>query len=244
MTWFKVDDTLAFHHKTAKAGNAAMGLWVRAGSWCAAHLTDGFVPEHMVQLLGTTAQASKLIKAGLWEEAEGGYVFHEWNEDGRQPRGTSVRESRKKSAERQAAWRANHKQKPQLSVVSNGVTDPLVTALVTQVSPLPRPDPTRPVEKKKTSSSSARGTRLPDDWQPSKALIDWWRTEFSHVDGKLETAKFRDFWHSKAGPGARKIDWDLTWKNWIRNATERSPASSRRRGPQVYVTADGMEIER
>lgn len=33
MSWFKVDDHLAFHRKTLAAGNEAMGLWVRAGSW-------------------------------------------------------------------------------------------------------------------------------------------------------------------------------------------------------------------
>lgn len=30
MVWFLVDDNLAFHDKVTKAGNAAMGAWVRA----------------------------------------------------------------------------------------------------------------------------------------------------------------------------------------------------------------------
>ena len=33
--WFKVDDNLALHPKVLGAGNAAMGMWVRAGSWSA-----------------------------------------------------------------------------------------------------------------------------------------------------------------------------------------------------------------
>lgn len=85
MTWFKVDDTLAFHHKTVSAGNAAMGLWVRAGSWCAQQLTDGFVPTSIAATLGTPPQISRLVKVGLWEVSEGGYSFHGWGEEGRQP---------------------------------------------------------------------------------------------------------------------------------------------------------------
>lgn len=85
MTWFKVDDTLAFHHKTVAAGNAAMGLWVRAGSWCAQHLTDGFIPASIAATLGTPAQISRLVKVGLWEVTESGFCFHQWGQEGRQP---------------------------------------------------------------------------------------------------------------------------------------------------------------
>ena len=51
MSWFKVDDQLAFNAKVVAAGNEAMGLWVRAGSWSAAQLTDGFIPEHMANAM-------------------------------------------------------------------------------------------------------------------------------------------------------------------------------------------------
>lgn len=97
MPWFKVDDDLAFHHKTVAAGNAAMGLWVRAGSWSAQTLTDGFIPNHMVATLGNTAQARKLVEAGLWTKAAAGYTFHEWAD--RQP--TRVETEQKRSAARE-----------------------------------------------------------------------------------------------------------------------------------------------
>lgn len=80
MVWFNVDDNLAFHRKTIQAGNAAMGLWVRAGSWCTQTLTDGYVPTAMARSLGTPAQAKALVESGLWLTAEGGYRFHEWNQ--------------------------------------------------------------------------------------------------------------------------------------------------------------------
>lgn len=66
-----------------------------------------------------------------------------------------------------------------------------------------------------------RGSRLPDDWQP--------RVE----DGtdELELAKFRDHW--KAAPGQRgvKLDWDATWRNWLRRAAESKPKQQSRETP-------------
>ncbi|MCW2785218.1 MAG: hypothetical protein JWP74_1735 [Marmoricola sp.] len=107
MPWFKIDDNLGFHHKVIAAGNPAMGLWVRAGSICAQQLTDGFVPDHMVNALGTKAQAAKLIETGLWDAAEGGYRFHGWAE--RQPSKADVEAERAAAANRMREFRAKKK---------------------------------------------------------------------------------------------------------------------------------------
>src|SRR5690349_16629236 len=65
------------------ASLAAMGLWAIAGSWSSNHLTDGFIPDHMVVALarGQVDLADELVVAGLWERAKGGYRFHEWEAD-------------------------------------------------------------------------------------------------------------------------------------------------------------------
>lgn len=107
--WFKVDDTLALHTKTAAAGNAAMGLWVRAGSWSMQQLTDGFIPRHIVGVLGTAAQANKLVEVGLWERLPSGYAFHEW--DNRQPSRVQVEADRQAATERQRRAREAAREK-------------------------------------------------------------------------------------------------------------------------------------
>ena len=38
---------------------------------------------------------------------------------------------------------------------------------------------------------------------------------FPHLDLKLETHAFRDYWTSKA---KMMKDWDAAWRNWIRMA--------------------------
>ena len=97
MSWFKVDDQLAFNAKVMLAGNSAMGLWVRAGSWSSAQLTGGFIPAHMANAMANAmanpCDADALVMAGLWDEAEGGYQFHDWADF--QPDAEAEKEKRK-----------------------------------------------------------------------------------------------------------------------------------------------------
>lgn len=113
MPWFKVDDTLALHTKTVMAGNAAMGLWVRAGSWSMQTLSDGFIPDPIVTQLGTVAQAKTLVEVGLWDRLPTGYAFHEW--DQRQPTKAQVHGEREATAKRQKEWRERRKKEAKKS---------------------------------------------------------------------------------------------------------------------------------
>lgn len=114
MPWFKVDDTLAFHAKTVAAGNAAMGLWVRAGAWSMQTLSDGFVPTQIVRQIGTRSEAKRLVDADLWTEKDDGYMFHEWTQ--RQPTRAKVQSDREANAERLRKWREDKKRKGETDV--------------------------------------------------------------------------------------------------------------------------------
>ncbi|OUD03349.1 hypothetical protein [Streptomyces swartbergensis] len=117
MPWFRIDDKAHSHPKLIKAGNAALGLWLRCGSYAAQHLTDGIVPGVVAELYGTKPQAAKLIKAGLWHEhghncpdgcpnpAPGDYVFHDFLEDGRNTSRARAEAERKKARDRQSKHR-------------------------------------------------------------------------------------------------------------------------------------------
>lgn len=103
MVWFVVDDSMAMHPKIIAAGNAAIGLWTRCGSWCAQTLSDGFVPRSIARSFGTIGQCKALVKAGLWIEVEGGYQFHQWSE--RQQTKSDVEAKRKADRARKAEQR-------------------------------------------------------------------------------------------------------------------------------------------
>lgn len=103
MPWFAVEDTLAFHRKTLTAGNAAMGLWVRAGSWSMQILTDGEIPHDVARTLGSAAEAKRLVAAGLWIPKDDGYEFHEWSD--RQRSRVKVAADREATRRRQEKFR-------------------------------------------------------------------------------------------------------------------------------------------
>jgi hypothetical protein len=79
VTWFKVDDGFWSHPKTLALSPNAVALWVRAGSYCGKHLTDGYVAESILPMLqGTRPDAAELVRSGLWEPLGDGWVFHDW----------------------------------------------------------------------------------------------------------------------------------------------------------------------
>jgi hypothetical protein len=80
-----------------------------------------------------------------------------------------------------------------------------------------------PTPSSNSKESGARGSRLPEGWEPSRDLVAQMRSECPHVDLRSEHAKFTDYWAAVPGAKGRKADWDATWRNWIRRASENAP---------------------
>lgn len=302
MTWFKVDDGLHAHKKAARAGVAAMGLWVLAGSWCADQLTDGFIPDYIAARLDPDYQehGARLVAAGLWEageDADGdkGWQFHDWGDEGRQPTAESVKAKQQEARDRMARLRAARK-------ANNAANSAPVRANASRTPdtgndvPIPsqdvranntstfaegaqevrsaRPGPTRPgpsvvltelqpedqnllpptslsaddgaipgtdvVVVDKSASKSGRGTRLPEGWLPSETARGWTLAEYPGVDARTELIKFTNYWLSKTGRDATKVNWDRTWQNWIITAAERSGI---RRGQPAGTPTKGTDAK-
>ena len=80
--------------------------------------------------------------------------------------------------------------------------------------------------------AEARASRLPADWALPEQWLIWTRTErtdwpIPYVRGVAD--QFRDYWVAKPGKDGTKLDWEATWRNWIR----------REKGPQVARAAGG-----
>lgn len=83
---------------------------------------------------------------------------------------------------------------------------------------------TQPEEPKKPQRAK-RGHRLPDDWTPSLRDRLWATAVFEITDEQVqhEADKFRAYWHSMPDPKGRKLDWSLTWQNWLYNCKPALP---------------------
>ncbi len=236
MPWFNVDDGFAFHRKTVRAGNAATGLWVRAGSWCAKELTDGFVPDHMVPTMGTVKQAERLVMAGLWvrDDEREGFQFHEYAEDGRNLTREVVLKKREQAAEKKRKQRegngaksANAQAEESCPEGTDGGVPGGVPGGVNASPPLPSPPSSPNGEEPSLRSGGARkraaparkATRIPDDFTADADMIEWARANTPSV-GRTETALFVDYW-KQATRNAEKRDWRAAWQVWMRKEQKR-----------------------
>lgn len=103
-----------------------------------------------------------------------------------------------------------------------------------------------------SGNSTARGSRLPDGWRPDEAGRALASELLGNSGARAELEKFTDFWRAKAGADGRKLDWNATWRNWVRRAAERSPAQARaspRSGrfsddPYVNALAEAVDHDR
>ncbi|WP_159041451.1 hypothetical protein [Streptomyces sp. WM4235] len=73
-TYVKVHDGLPDHPKIIKAGGEAAWMYVCGLAYASRQLTDGAIPKHLVRRLtdgsNPEANASALLRVGLWHEAE------------------------------------------------------------------------------------------------------------------------------------------------------------------------------
>jgi len=243
MSWARIDDRLFGHPKVLAAGMEAMGLWVQCLAYSVAQLTDGFVPSAVVH--GLVSRRSRLpdalVKAGLWERDEtlNGWWIHDYRDFN--PSRTEVlqeRENKRKAGVEGARKRWSKGSEtdgrtdgschaPAIGSSDAPVPIPSRPDLEKEISPPshlpsvgapPSGGPAQPTSKKAPKASTARGTRLPEDWAPSLQVIAWAKAK--GVDHRPAAEAFIDHWLASAGPKANKVNWNAAFRGWLRRDIE------------------------
>ncbi len=70
--------------------------------------------------------------------------------------------------------------------------------------------------QKESRAPRSQGSRLPPGWFPSEPLKAWAVKERADLDVMTVIAKFRDYWLAVPGGKGLKLDWDATFRNWVR----------------------------
>ena len=86
---------------------------------------------------------------------------------------------------------------------------------------LPDTNNTEPkTQKKKLGSRLAQDWILSDDWEY------WANKQRPELNAKLVADQFKDYWIAQPGQKGLKLDWEATWRNWVRNtnAPKMNPA--------------------
>lgn len=229
MTWFRIDDSFADHPRVVAAGNAAIGLWTKAGAWSMRHLTEGFIPTAIARQLGTPAEAKKLVTVGLWLVVDDGFMFFRFAEgaDGTKRQETKEEaEARKRNArDRQRRRRGG----AQETTTIGDLPSADVTPDVTRDSRVSHDVVTRPSSSSSSSSPPSEGesaadkprspragaTRIPEPFVLTREMREWAADETPNVDPDRATREFVDFWRG-ATRDATKKDWVAVWRNRMR----------------------------
>lgn len=96
----------------------------------------------------------------------------------------------------------------------------------TPTSAKPSVEPTGTIKKNNPPNpprGEQRGTRLPEDFPVTSEMAAWAR-EKAPTCGMSDHEEFCDYWRGVPGAKGRKLDWEATWRNWMRRAHERRTA--------------------
>ena len=145
--------------------------------------------------------------------------------------------SRSKAAERQARYRERNK-------ASQSVTNHNEALHVTNKEVFPRtPFQETPLSKENPpKGGQKKGSRLNSEWQPSAENLEYAKAQgLNPAETNKSAANFRDYWIAKPGQGGVKVDWDATWRTWVRREAERlgrKPQDAAPQGPNWKLRAE------
>lgn len=152
-------------------------------------------------------EAAKEILQQYWEKREFGYVNNRADEE--------IRKAKK----RIKAAKSNGKVggRPKTQWVPNANPVGYKDANPDQSSHKPIPETNNQKPKEDRGAQRSRGSRLPPDWVPSEILKAWASKERSDLDLQAVIPKFRDYWSAVPGTRGVKLDWEATFRNFVRS---------------------------
>jgi hypothetical protein len=73
------------------------------------------------------------------------------------------------------------------------------------------------------ATQKAKASRIPTEFWLSPERQEYAEAKLPRVDAVALFEEFSDYWRALHGPKALKVDWDATWRTWVRRAVERYP---------------------
>jgi hypothetical protein len=225
--WFRLNTTWSQSEWLAALPPAARLAWVEVLGHVKAHGFDGRVravaPAVFGRMVGIDAADVRLLldaacADGAMVCADGEWTVSGWQRHQGDPTGKDrIRRYRDRQVKRDVT----------------GVTryDRYVTATETET------ETETEKEKHPSGAKRKRACRLPDDWAPTPAHAG--QAAVLHLDLDLEADKLRDWATAK---GETRVDWDATFRNWLRNAHPPADNGHRRAGIQNGLSAADRRI--
>lgn len=198
------------HDKIYPLSDASFRALVEATLYARRQLTDGFLAERMAlkkwgaevleELSTNDPERPSLIRV------EGGWQIHDFGEH--QTTNADIEAKREHGAKGAAKrWHSGRDRSPMGNPMPNdgGTLAKTDTETKTDTS-----------LSNERDNRARRGSRISEDWTPSKESVAKVREDCPNVDPQKEHPVFIDYWIAQPGQKGIKTDWDATWRNWMR----------------------------
>lgn len=223
--WIKMRADLRTHPKVVRMASAlnADRLRVIGGLhavWCVfdAHSSDGFLDgyttEILDEILGWSGFSAAMASIEWLISLENGLETPRFDEHNSQ------------SAKRRA-METERKRKERENVLDLSALDADKNKTESGLEKKRKEKNIKPLESK--TEASQRGSRLPTDWIIPAGYILFCTTERPDLDVQAMADKFRDYWIGVPGSRGCKLNWEATWRNFVR--AERRALSAGKKPP-------------
>lgn len=219
----KLELDYADHPKIAPLSDAAFRMHIEMILYSRKYETDGIIKNRIANRMGLRWDTDVLTELATNDEnspsliklENGDYLINGYADV--QETKAEIAARRAKNAQNGAkGGRPKKTQSVIGSVTESGTQTKAETETETEVKREGANKPPTPAKK--------RGARITADWLPQQETIQKLTQEFPHIDQKLEHRKFIDHWLAESGAKASKLDWEATYRNWIRRSAEYNPA--------------------
>lgn len=229
-TYITLHDGMPDNRKIRALSDKGFRTLVELWCWCSREKNDGAFDQDSWGTFGNTKARTELIAKGLVEITSDGFAAHDYLEHQR-----SRAEIEELTAKRAKAGSAGGRAR----VANQAFAQASASASAKQPASKVQPETDTETEELPNGSSlgaakrpSARGTRIPDTFIVTAEMRSWATESAPHVDVNRATEMFVNYWRAKAGRDATKLDWILTWRNWLLSDEEKaSRTSSSRQTP-------------
>jgi hypothetical protein len=99
----------------------------------------------------------------------------------------------------------------------------LVSGVLAERKQVAIPETETEGETETKKEKNKRGSRLAQDWVLTNPMDQWAKQERPDLDVRQVAEQFKDYWIAQAGQKGVKLDWDATWRNWVRNTKAVKP---------------------
>lgn len=76
---------------------------------------------------------------------------------------------------------------------------------------------------------------IPVTWKVTDELLAWVKSNYPDLDGENEAEGFKDYWLASGDP---KLNWDMAFRTWCRNAANWNRSRSKWQGQSAHARAN------